>query len=158
MQQLDKYPRSKTLLYIVLILINIVIFIYSIRYRYILDKLPRNIPFTLNDISFLSLISICSLYLLPFINNPSKKTINIEKLHTFLFPLYTLLDRIDSYMKENIYIKNFINNYIIFLIMRKVYLIKYYFIFYYALRFFILFVFIVDIFFYNCLFLTYKIV
>lgn len=159
-----KTNLNKKLLYIYLwAILGLFLILYYIWFRFIRERLIRDIPYNLTIFTFLTLCIICIyyIYILYRIYKPLIKSHSIlvifQNLLLFLFKLFYFFDKL---LRKNYYINKVITNLnIIFIKNFKLYTFdynKYFFIFFYIFpRIFILITFMVDIFYFHKLHLFF---
>jgi hypothetical protein len=135
----------------------VTVFLY---YRFILERLPRDIPFNLSTLGFIIIIYIICIYsfIIFLLVRPPQKT--NETIQSIINWLYTPLIDFDTYFKNLLFIKRYYNQIIIWLAYKLEYLFKHNlfdYIFYILPRAILIIVFIIDISYFGQLLYIYKV-
>lgn len=100
----------------ILVFVGIIMIIYYIWFRFIRERLIRDIPFNLNFLSLLFLIYICLLYIIIIVHllkkKPSSNT--FTKLFYFLQKLFIPLFTLDDFIRNNYYLKKMLDPLILY--------------------------------------------
>jgi hypothetical protein len=105
-------------------LLGLGLFSLYIWVRFIRERLPRDIPFTLSSIGFIILLYICCIYLFIIIRYLRRPKTN-EKVITIIIDwLYIPVETLDTYIKHLPMIKLYYKRFFIFLAYQSDYIMK----------------------------------
>lgn len=95
--------RINSLKNIIMIILGLLIIIYYFWFRFVRERLPQDIPFTLSILSFLSLNILCTIYIYSFYKLCKKKK-TPSFLQQYIFIVFSFMVKpliiFDNYLKS----------------------------------------------------------
>jgi hypothetical protein len=150
----------KLLTRVVILIIGIVILTAFIWYRFVRERLPKNIPFNLTEYGCLILIYICCIYLFVVVTLMIPFKVQKNHLIAFMDLIYKPLKVLDESTKSNPLINKYFNK-LLSLIADKItekHILKIYYIFNIVPRFIVVTMLCLDIFWFHHIKYLYKII
>jgi hypothetical protein len=132
---------------------TIIFFTFFIWFKFIRERLPKNIPFTLSLLKTCLLIFTCIILFLALLQSLRSKNNNFFDFTSLIF---TPMKEIDSFIKEHKYINDYYEIFLVKIITSLVEKIKYFVYLEITLRIIIGIIFFFDVFYFRQIFFTYK--
>ena len=144
-----------------LILLGFILIIAYFWLRFIRERLPKDIPFSLSQGGFITLLYICCIYAYIVISYLRSSSIQTNTLNTFINILYKPLEDFDYFWKHLSFIESPYKKFALWLVYKLDFFIihtnLFYFIFAILPRLLLILIFSIDIFWFYKLYYIYKV-